>query len=173
MLRERDEWLPAGWHMDVAVDTGLAEVATIPPGAMAHADLTVHPGDGGPDSLIALADGAPPDQVIVLGYRDSLSADDADARTLLTLLTLRTVWPATHTPRVRIVAEPPDQQNLALAGPAGLDEPLRSAAPARPQSRRESSSSRSASRRSRAMRMIDISSWCQSGSEGSGRTTER
>ncbi|MBW3536691.1 MAG: GNAT family N-acetyltransferase, partial [Actinobacteria bacterium] len=50
-------------------------------------------------------------------------ADEADARTLLTLLTLRTVWPAHHGAKhVRIVAELLDQRNLALADPDGVDD---------------------------------------------------
>ena len=60
--------------------------------------------------------------MIVLGYRDALSVDDADARTLLTLLTLRTVWPMGNPSHVRIVAELLDQQNLALAAPVGIDD---------------------------------------------------
>ena len=64
----------------------------------------------------------------MLGYRDALSVDDADARTLLTLLTLRMMWPAGDSDHVRIVAELLDQQNLALADPVGVDDLIVSSA---------------------------------------------
>src|SRR5206468_11458874 len=44
------------------------------------------------------------------------------ARTLLTLLGLRTVWPTRGSHDVRIVAELLDQRNLALAVPVGVDD---------------------------------------------------
>jgi hypothetical protein len=51
-----------------------------------------------------------------------LSVDDADARTLVTLLALRAQWPAGGDHGVRIVAELLDQQNLPLAVPVGVDD---------------------------------------------------
>jgi Trk K+ transport system NAD-binding subunit len=122
VLHELDEFLPAGSHIDLAIDEQYADPSAVTAAPMAHADLTVHAGDGGPDALLALAQGDAPDQVIVLGYRDALSIDDADAKTLLTLLTLRTAWPADGAPHVRIVAELLDQRNLALAAPVGVDD---------------------------------------------------
>jgi hypothetical protein len=91
--------------------------------SMANASLTVRRGTGGPADLTPLTTGAPPQQIIVLGYRDALSIDDADARTLLTLITLRQTWPpGLGEGHVRIVAELLDQQNLVLADPVGVDD---------------------------------------------------
>jgi hypothetical protein len=122
VLRELDEFLPAGSHVEVVVDTDLVDVSTLDGTTMAHATLGVRGGDGGPDQLLALAAEPDPDQVIVLGYRDALDADEADARTLLALLTLRQAWPSDGPDHVRIVAELLDQRNLVLAAPVGVDD---------------------------------------------------
>lgn len=122
VLRELDEFLPGGSEVDIVVDAELADPDELDALPMKNAEVTVRAGDGGPDQLLGLAVGEPPDQVIVLGYRDALTVDDADARTLLALLTLRQAWPADATPRVRIVAELLDQRNLALAIPVGVDD---------------------------------------------------
>jgi ion channel POLLUX/CASTOR len=128
VLKELDEFLPVGSSVEVVVDKDLADPEPMKALTMEHAALTVRVGDGGPDHLRSLGEGAHPDQVVVLGYRDSLSVDDADARTLLTLLTLRTMWPAEAADHVRIVAELLDQQNLALADPVGVDDLIVSSA---------------------------------------------
>lgn len=122
VLRQLDEFLPAGSHVEVVVDTDLVDAAELDGIEMAHATLAVRGGDGGPDHLLSLADDPDPDQVIVLGYRDALSVDEADARTLLALLTLRQAWPPAGTDHVRIVAELLDQRNLVLAAPVGVDD---------------------------------------------------
>src|SRR3546814_14644593 len=88
---------------------------------MEHASVQVHDGQGSHADLVALAATVSPQQVIVLGYRDVLSVDDADARTLLTLLGLRMIWPAEAADPVRIVAELLDQPTLAPTAPAGVD----------------------------------------------------
>ena len=122
VLRQLDEFLPAGSHVDVVVDTDLVDTAALDGIEMAHATLGVRGGDGGPDHLLGLAADPDPDQVIVLGYRDALSIDEADARTLLALLTLRQAWPSEGPDHVRIVAELLDQRNLVLAAPVGVDD---------------------------------------------------
>ena len=80
------------------------------------------PATAGPSDLHALPDGAASTRSIVLGYRDALGVGDADARTLLTLLTLRMIWPAGDPDQVRIVAELLDQRNLVHAAPVGIDD---------------------------------------------------
>ena len=60
--------------------------------------------------------------MIVLGYRKVLSNDDADARTLLTLLAFNQVRQAEDVGQVRIVAEMLDQRNAPLAEATGVDD---------------------------------------------------
>src|SRR3546814_3002622 len=91
---------------------------------MEHASVQVHEGQGSHADLVALAATVSPQQVIVLGYRDVPSVDDADARTLLTLLGLRMIWPAEAADPARIVAELLVQRNLVLAAPAGVDDQI-------------------------------------------------
>ena len=123
VLDELDEFLPAGSKLTILVDQDLVEPSEVRD-TMENATVSVEGGTGGPDDIRRLAADGSPDQVIVLGYRDALSVDEADARTLLTLLTLRLVWPAhlQGKKHVRIVAELLDQRNLALADPAGVDD---------------------------------------------------
>lgn len=121
VLQELDEFLPARSKVSVVIDGDLVDPAELKGIKLAHATLEVVVGDGGPDDFRQLADGKPK-RVIVLGYRDALSVDDADARTLVTLLALRAQWPHEGDHGVRIVAELLDQQNLALAVPVGVDD---------------------------------------------------
>jgi len=122
VLKELDEFLPPESHLTILVDQDLVNPDEVRD-TMVNASVSVQGGTGGPDDIRRLAEGEPPDQVIVLSYRDALSIDEADARTLLTLLTLRTVWPAHRgTKHVRIVAELLDQRNLVLADPEGVDD---------------------------------------------------
>jgi len=122
VLQQLDEFLPAGSTIDLQVDRDLIDPSTIEAVALVNARLGVHPGRGGPEDLLALGALEPFDQVVVLAYRDALATDDADARTLLTLLTLRMVWPVSNDTHVRIVAELMDQKNLAIATPVGVDD---------------------------------------------------
>jgi hypothetical protein len=122
VLRELDEFLPGGSTVTIRLDPDLAAIDDPGSLTMEHATLQVVADASGPDALLGLASGPAPDQIVVLGYRDSMTADDADARTLLTLLALRTVWPADDPDHVRIVAELLDQRNLVLADPVGVDD---------------------------------------------------
>lgn len=121
VLKELDEFLPSGSKVSVVIDGDLASASDVEGIALANATCEVVVGDGGPGDFERLDDGKPK-RIIVLGYRDALSVDDADARTLVTLLALRSQWPANGTHGVRIVAELLDQQNLVLAVPVGVDD---------------------------------------------------
>lgn len=121
VLQELDEFLPANSQVSVVVDADLVEPSTLDGITLTHATCNVIAGDGGPDDFRRLDDGTPK-RIIVLGYRDAMSVDDADARTLVTLLALRSQWPANGDHGVRIVAELLDQRNLVLATPVGVDD---------------------------------------------------
>ena len=122
VLEELDEFLPAGSRVDILIDRDLVDPAGLEGLSIANAEVHIHAGTGGPEDLERLSHTARPEQVIVLGYRDALSVDNADARTLLTLLGLRLLWPSGGDHGVRIVAELLDQRNLVLAAPAGIDD---------------------------------------------------
>jgi hypothetical protein len=122
ILRELDEFLTPGSYVEVTVDPNLADLGPLDRLALENAELHVHRTSAGPEHLLELGPGEPFDQIVVLGYRDGLDAEDADARTLLTLLTLRKMWPDSGPITVRIIAELLDQANLALATTTGVDD---------------------------------------------------
>ncbi len=122
VLAEIDEFLSPGSSVEVAVHDDLVDTADIVACRLDNADLHVHPYRRGPEELLRFAQETPFDDVIVLGYRSGLTVAEADALTLLTLLTLRKIWPADAVPAVRIVAELLDQANLAIASTTGVDD---------------------------------------------------
>ena len=77
---------------------------------------------GGPEVVAAHAARISFHEVIVLGYRDALPIDQADSRTLLTLLAFNQVRQGLDVGPVRIVAEMLDQRNAALAEATGVDD---------------------------------------------------
>jgi hypothetical protein len=122
VMQHLDEFLVPGSSVHVQVDIDLVDPASIGDLQLRNASVTVGAGRGGPEDLTTLAADDEFDQVIVLGYRDALGASDADARTLLSLLALRMIWPKDGEHEVRIVAELVDQRNLAIATPVGIDD---------------------------------------------------
>ena len=122
VLEEIDEFLSPGSFVEVAVDADLVDVDAVEGIVLANAELHVHATVAGPEDLLRLHDSEPFDQVIVLGYRRGMTVAEADARTLLTLLTLRKVWPPDEPHRARIVAELLDQSNVAIAATTGVDD---------------------------------------------------
>jgi voltage-gated potassium channel Kch len=122
VLNELDEFLAAGSHLEICVDPSLADITGLDEIRLAHATLRISRTSGGPERLISYASAERFDQVIVLGYRDALTIDDADSHTLLSLLTLRKVWPADSNPPVRMIAQLLDQSNAELAAATGVDD---------------------------------------------------
>jgi len=122
VLRELDEFIAPGSVVSVVVDQDLVDSERLSALEMHNATVEVSLGSGGAKEIQDLAAAPTPDQVIVLGYRDSLGMDEADARTLLSLLALRQLWPASPGDHVRIIAELLDQRNLVLADPVGIDD---------------------------------------------------
>ena len=122
VVRELDEFLAPGSLIEVSIDPSLADPYGLEETSLANTTLHVSLIEGGPEELRYLQDLRPFDQVIVLGYRDRLTIDDADSRTLLTLLTLREMWPVDATPRVRMIAQLLDQANAELANTTGVDD---------------------------------------------------
>ncbi|MCU1499515.1 MAG: TrkA-N domain/Protein of unknown function [Acidimicrobiales bacterium] len=122
VLSELDEFLTAGSSVDLMIDPELFDVATLDPPIPAcdHCAIAVHPLGGGPDELIAMATRGY-DQAIVLGYREPVSVGEADARTMLTLLTLDKAFPK-GPGGPRVVAEMLDRANVAVAQTTGVED---------------------------------------------------
>jgi voltage-gated potassium channel Kch len=116
ILAELDAVATGPRSVDVAADEGLVVAGSL------EADcqrLTVRflPGGDDPDALAALSAQRDYQHVVVLGYRDGLPPAEADARTLLTLLTLAGAGGA-----ARVVAEVVDSRNAVIAERTGADD---------------------------------------------------
>ncbi|MFN8016719.1 MAG: hypothetical protein U0P45_01210 [Acidimicrobiales bacterium] len=123
VIRELDEFLADGSHIDLVVAPALVRTpldALDPPiPETAHCTVDVHEGRG-PEGLMELAS-VGFDQVIVLGYRDTVSIAEADARTMLTLLTVDKAFKDLPE-RPRVVAEMLDRANVAVAQTTGVED---------------------------------------------------
>ncbi len=121
VIAEIDEFVTAGSTMDVVVDTDLVPSFDLGPVDPRRLGLRALPVSGGPSHLSEVVGGNDYDQAVVIGYRGALSVSDADARTLVTLLAVRQLWPARRG-GLRLVAELLDRTNVALARTTGVDD---------------------------------------------------
>jgi hypothetical protein len=122
VVREIDQFAVDGTVVDVVVDPSLVDPADVRVEGLEHTELRVFPSSAGPEELAALVAEQAYDQGVVLSYRDAVEAADGDARTLLTLLALRRVWPAGGERAVRIVAEVLERDDVELAQAGGVDD---------------------------------------------------
>jgi hypothetical protein len=122
VVREIDQFAHPGTVVDVVVDPSLVDPADVRVEGLQHTELRVFPSSAGPEDLAALVAEQSYDQGVVLSYRDAFEAADGDARTLLTLLALRRVWPADGERAVRIVAEVLQWDDVELAQAGGVDD---------------------------------------------------
>ncbi len=126
ILTELDAVATGPRSVDVAVDDSM-----VPPGSLVatgceHLVVRFLPGADDPDRLGALVDGNGYDHVVVLGYRNGLAPAEADARTLLTLLTLagrtRSSGLSGSERSLRVVAEVLDSRDAVIAERTGADD---------------------------------------------------
>jgi hypothetical protein len=123
VIKELDEFLTPGSTLTVVVDPQLVDPAEAGGDlGLVNSTVSVRAMSGGPELLGELLGADEFDQGILLGYREGISAADADARTLLTLMALRKRWPKGVAPEVRLVAEVLDQRNVHIAELAGVDD---------------------------------------------------
>jgi Trk K+ transport system NAD-binding subunit len=127
VLDELDEFLTPGSTVDLVVDPDLVEIdpdgnLVPPPAVTTHCTVSVRTLGGGPEDLLALAGQGGYDQAIVLGYRGELTPGEADARTMLTLLTLSKAWGGDTAAGPRVVAEMLDRANVAVAQTTGVSD---------------------------------------------------
>ena len=116
ILTELDAVGTGPTQVDVAVDDTHVTKASlhVPCNRLAVRFLS---GADDPDRLVELARTGTYRHIVVLGYRDGLAPEEADARTLLTLLTLGRTRGA-----ARVVAEVVDSRNAVIAERTGADD---------------------------------------------------
>lgn len=122
VLTEMDEFLDETTTVELIVDPSLVDIESIPAQIKVYRiRVRITELAGGPEVAARHAAEAPFEKVIVLGYRDTLGVDDADSRTLLTLLAFHSMAQTEGTSS-RIVAELLDQRHAPLAEASGADD---------------------------------------------------
>jgi len=123
VIAELDEFFDSNTTVELLLDPALVDVGAVRGSLSAH-NLQIEVGElsGGPELVAAHAARVSFHEVIVLGYRGVLDDDEADARTLLTLLAFRQVRQHEEVGPVRMVAELLDQRNAPLAEATGADD---------------------------------------------------
>lgn len=123
VVEELDDFLDFNTTIEVLVDPSLVDMAKVRNSIrVRNIMVEVRELSAGPEVAAETAARTAFDEVIVLGYRDSLSPDQADARTLLTLLAFKQVQQVEQLGPVRMVAELLDQRHAPLAQATGADD---------------------------------------------------
>lgn len=123
VIAELDEFLDANTTIELMLDPELVDAEAVR-GQVSTVNVLLEVSElgGGPELIAAHAARRSFHEVIVLGYRNVMSDDEADARTLLTLLAFNQVRHSEQLGPVRIVAEMLDQRNAPLAEATGVDD---------------------------------------------------
>ncbi|HTJ75859.1 MAG TPA: hypothetical protein VL337_10890 [Acidimicrobiales bacterium] len=116
ILSELDAVATGPRSVDVAVDDSMVPADSLE-AACERLAVRFLPDDDDPDRLAALVAEHDYGHVVVLGYRDGLAPAEADARTLLTLLTLSRARKT-----ARVVAEVLDSRDAVIAERTGADD---------------------------------------------------
>jgi voltage-gated potassium channel Kch len=123
VLAELDEFLTSDTVIEIIADSDQTEVEKILPSiSVSNVQIEVAAFSGGPEEVTAYAAQRHFDEVIVLGYREQVSTDEADARTLLTLMAFNHLVERNKLGDVRIVAELLEQRHISLAVATGADD---------------------------------------------------
>jgi ion channel POLLUX/CASTOR len=123
VIAELDEFLDSRTTIELLLDPELVDADLVRSQVTTrNVTLEVSELGGGPEIIAAHAARRSFHEVIVLGYRKAMADDEADARTLLTLLAFNQVRQSEDIGPVRIVAEMLDQRNAPLAEATGVDD---------------------------------------------------
>ena len=122
VLNELDTFFPKGSSADVLVDDQLVPMNELAKLELARIDTQFLPCSGDMDQLSTLLEKDRPgyDHVIILGYRNVMTPEEADARTFLTLLLLHEAHLDNRAGR--IVAEVLDPRDVELAHATGAND---------------------------------------------------
>jgi Trk K+ transport system NAD-binding subunit len=121
VLHELDQFMGDGSVVDVLVDVNIFAASEITLPEYKHCTVNVHAVEAGPLALLEVLGEHRYDQAIVLGYRRRMDPNQADARTMLTLLALNRAWLGNPN-RPRVVAEMLDRSNVEIAQTTGVDD---------------------------------------------------
>jgi len=126
VIRELDEFLGPETTLEILVDPDKVDpdVVRTCEAVVGVRNVRVEVGEhaGGAEEVAEHAARIAFNEVIVLGYRDALDPEEADATTLLTLLAFRQVRQHEDVGPVRMVAELLEQRHAVLAAATGADD---------------------------------------------------
>jgi len=123
VLDELDAFVPPSSAVDILVDNDLIEMDEADVPRLEHLAVTVVNATCDMELLSSQVNAHEYNHVIVLGYRDgNLTASEADARTLLTMLLLQRSSTGGPFPLGRVVAEILDSRDVELAQATGADD---------------------------------------------------
>jgi hypothetical protein len=122
VLHELDPYVAPGSRVDVVVDAHLVNATDDLVGGLRNFDVQVERTAEDGDAVARLAAANTYTSVIILGYRQSTSASEGDARSLLNLLLFDRGSSARGAPRPRIVVELLDAKDVDLARVSGADD---------------------------------------------------
>jgi ion channel POLLUX/CASTOR len=123
VIRELDEFLGAETTLEIVVDPNQVDLEDVRSSIeVANVAVEISTQSGGPEQIAAHAARRAFHEVIVLGQRGDVAPEEADARTLLTLLAFNQVVRQHQLGKVRIVAELLEQRHAALAEATGADD---------------------------------------------------
>jgi voltage-gated potassium channel Kch len=123
VLDELDHFVAPGSSVDIVADAELVapQRLALPPFDNLKTSITPTAEDV-TDDLAALARQKSFTSVVIFGYREGLTPDEADARTLLTLLLIERVFERSDENGPRVVAELLDARDVELARITGADD---------------------------------------------------
>ena len=122
VLHELDDFASPASSIDVIVDPDVVDASELTDLGLTHLEVRYQSERGNLDELTQTVSGRAFDHVIILGYRSGMSAAEADARTLLTLLLLRRALDGDGERRSRVVTELLDSSDVELARATGADD---------------------------------------------------
>jgi len=123
VIAELDEFMDSRTTIELLLDPSKLDVEAVRSAVTArNVRVEVSELAAGPELVAAHAARISFNEVIVLGYRDALDSNEADATTLLTLLAFRQIRQSEDVGPVRMVAELLDQRHAPLAEASGADD---------------------------------------------------
>jgi voltage-gated potassium channel Kch len=124
VLNELSGYLPEGSTVHIVAQSRYVAAEELTDLKFGSVKVTFASVSGDIDDLIAAAKGKKYDEVIVLGYRNTISQSEADAQTMLTMLQMNQLFisEGNGVEQTRLVAEILDSRKSELARVAAVDD---------------------------------------------------
>ena len=124
VLRELGDFMATGSSVHVLANPELVDTSGIQGAKFGPVSVTYAPHTGGVEQIQTAASARKYDEIIVLGYRDTVSIDESDSHTMMTMLLLNKLFAeeGNGVDPTRLVAEILDSRRSELARVAAVDD---------------------------------------------------